>query len=626
MGDLESPQTYGEHYWALELEAKKAYSEVGEKEYGPIIAQLFAANGWNDILPPALKPLFDILKEPPSPSWDEIQKPFLGIISRAVALTGGEQMAKPFEYEANEKYLQERIDANTAVTLFQRRQITESLYKHRMHTAGFADDEAEHLNKSRLPYPSPTELIRYGRYNSSPDSPKAFVWELFDIPPDNWNMWEWLSFQKPTTEQVQTMFRRGSWDNARSITELTKLGWQGDDRNILLELAHELPNAMLLMQGDIYGGIRGDALVADVVKAGIHPDYAGRYIDGVLTKPNTADIIAHQLRFDSSLSGLDEELLKTGIHPDYLELYKTLAYPIPPVNDLITMAVREAFTPDIAARFGQYQDLPKEYVEAAQKKGVSKEWAERYWAAHWDLPSIQQGFAMLHRGIIGESDLNMLLRALDIMPFWRDKLMALSYKPLTRVDVRRMNQLGTLDESGVKKAYQDGGYNDYNAGRMTDFTIRYNRRVLSGFTPRDAVNAYINRLIESGECQNLLIKIGVKSSEIGNILNLASNKRAWKMKTERMDAISNLYRKGKLDIGQARSELSSLGLGSDYVKTLLEQWDSKSEAEKTATFTNAQTLKLFTAKLIDEPRAREELVLLGFNTERIDLLIKSVSI
>jgi len=626
MANLESPQTYGEYWWAMQLEATKAFSEVGEQQYGPVIAQIFADAGWDEMAPTPLSHLFDILKEPPSPSWDEIQKPFLGVVSRAVALAGGEQMAKPFEYEAREKFLAERIDANTAVTLFQRKKITEDLYNHRMHTAGFADDEARHLNKSRLPYPSPTELIRYGRYNSSPDNPKAFVWELFDIPPDDWNMWEWLSYQKLSTEQTQQLFRRGNFDEALAITELSKLGWMGGDRKALLDLAYEVPNAMLLLQGDIFQGVRGDALTADVVTAGIHPDFAQRYIDGVLSKPDTADIIAHQLRFDPTLNGLDDELTKIGVHPNYLPLYKTLAYPIPPVNDLITMAVREAFTPDIARRFGQYQDLPSEYVEAAQQKGLSKEWAERYWAAHWDLPSIQQGFAMLHRGIINEADLSMLLRALDIMPFWRDKLMQLSYKPLTRVDVRRMHQLGTLDDAGVKKAYRDVGYNDYNADKMTDFTIRYNRRVLSGFTQRDAVTAYINRLIEAGECRNLLASIGTKSDEIPNILSLASNKREWKMKTERIDAISNLYRKGKYDYGQARSLLSGLGLAGDYVKTLLEQWEAKSEAEKTATFTNAQTLKLFGAKLIDEDRAREELTLLGFNQERKDLLIKSVSI
>ncbi|GAH93918.1 unnamed protein product, partial [marine sediment metagenome] len=41
---------------------------------------------------------------------------------------------------------------------------------------------------------------------------------------------------------------------------------------------------------------------------------------------------------------------------------------------------------------------------------------------HWSLPSPSQGFEMLHRGVIDEAELNMLLRALDIMPFWREKL------------------------------------------------------------------------------------------------------------------------------------------------------------------------------------------------------------
>jgi len=289
------------------------------------------------------------------------------------------------------------------------------------------------------------------------------------------------------------------------------------------------------------------------------------------------------------------------------------------------MAVREVFTPEIAQRFGQYEGLPSDYVEAAEKKGLSKLWAERYWAAHWTLPSIQQGFGMLHRGIIGEPDLRLLMRALDIMPYWRDKLMQLSYKPLTRVDVRRMHLLGTLDEAGVNRAYRDVGYNDRNAGLMTDFTVRYNRRSLAGFTQRDVIKAYINRLIESGHATSILREIGIKSTEIPNIMRLATLKREWKHKDETIDAIRNRYTKGTRSLVQTRGALSQLGIASDYVETLLAQWEPKAEAERVATFTNAQTLKLFTMHLIDEDRARNELLLLGYNSERRDLLIRSVT-
>jgi len=623
--DIENPKTFGDYYWAAEVEAKRLRSEQHEKAYSPVVVGYIGAIGIPENTPDALVKFLEHLQNPQDPDWDDLQRMFLGTVSRGVALAGGEQMAKPFEYEAAEKYLNSRIKAETAVTLFQRKKITQDFYDHRMHSDGYADSESLHLYKSMQPYPSVPELIRYGRYNSDAENPKTFVWSLFDVQPDDWEMWNWLSIQKLSTEQVQNVYRRGGWDKNRAGLELSRLGWPLEEREALINLAYQLPNAMLLTQGNLLQGLSQTEMIDDIAKAGIHPSYAEKYFDGVLTKPNTQDLIAWQLRLDPSLSGLDDELRRTGVHPSYFDVYKTLAHPIPPINDLITMAVREVFTPAIASRFGQYEGLPAAYVEAAEKKGLTKEWAERYWAAHWTLPSVQQGFAMLHRGIINQADLGLLMRALDIMPFWRDKLMQLSYKPLTRVDVRRMHLLGTLDESGVRRAYQDVGYNERNAGLMTDFTVRYNRRSLAGFTPRDALSAYINQFIEAGQTTSILRDIGVKGTEIPNMMRLAGYKREWKYKTERIAAIGNLYKKGKYDYPTARSKLTQLGLSSATVKTQLEQWEPSAEAERTATFTNAQTLKMFTMGLIDEERARAELHLLGFDDERKDLLIKSVT-
>ena len=621
--DIENPKTFGDYYWAAEVEAKRLRSEQHEQSFGPVIRAYLASIGIPDKTPPAISDLLDKLSNPKEPDFDDLQRMFLGTVSRGVALAGGEQMAKPFEYEAAEKYLNTRIKAETAATLFQRKKITQDFYDHRMHSDGYADTESVHLYKSMQPYPSIQELIRYGRYNSDAENPKAFVWTLFDVQAEDWEMWNWLSIQKLSTDQVQTVYRRGGWDKNRATLELARLGWPLEEREALINLAYQLPNAMLLVQGNLLQGVSQTDMIEDIAKAGIHPSYAEKYFDGVLTKPNTQDLVEWQLRIDPSLEGLDDELRKTGIHPSYFDVYKTLAHPIPPVQDLITMAVREAFTPEIASRFGQYEGLPPEYVEAASKKGLTKEWAERYWAAHWTLPSIQQGFGMLHRGIINQADLGLLMRALDIMPFWRDKLMQLSYKPLTRVDVRRMHLLGTLDEGGVKKAYQDVGYNDRNASLMTDFTVRYNRRSLAGFSPRDALAAYINQFIEAGQTTSILRDIGVKGSEIPNMMRLAGYKRDWKNKTERIAAIGNLYKKGKYDKNITRSKLSQLGLPGGVVNTQLEQWEPSAEAERTATFTNAQTLKLLTTGLIDETRARSELELLGFDDERRDLLILS---
>jgi hypothetical protein len=80
---------------------------------------------------------------------------------------------------------------------------------------------------------------------------------------------------------------------------------------------------------------------------------------------------------------------------------------------------------------------------------------------------------MLHRGVISKEELTLLLRALDVMPFWREKLVQISYAPYTRVDVRRMYTLGILSEQDVFKAYKDLGYDDEKARNLTLFTTRY---------------------------------------------------------------------------------------------------------------------------------------------------------
>jgi len=622
--DIQNPKTFGDYYWAAQVDADKVIHEQHEQALKGPISAFFEGMGFNEIIPPELAELISQLKDPQQPSFDDLQRMFLGTISRGVALAGGDQMAKPFEYQAAIKFQQTRITPEPAMLLRQRKKIDDDLYYGRMQSGGYSEAEAFHLYQSTMPYPSVPELIRYSRYNTDAENPQAGVLDKFDLPVTDWEMWDWLSVQKLSTEQVQAVYRRGGWEKDRAILELSRLGWPLDEREMLIELAYQLPNAMLLVQGDLLQQVPREEIILDIAKAGIHPIYADKYFDGVLTKPNTQDLISWQLRLDPSLKALDTELEKVGIHPDYFEAYKTLAHPIPPVQDLITMAVREAFTPAIAGRFGQYEGLPSEFVEAAEKKGLTKEWAERYWAAHWTLPSVGQGFEMLHRGIIDKNDLNLLMRALDIMPFWRDRLMQVSYKPLTRVDVRRMHLLGTLDEAGVKKAYLDVGYDDKNAALMTDFTVRYNQRSLSGFTPRDAMTAYINQYIDSSEASSILRDIGVKSAEIPNMMKLAAHKRAWKYNTERTQAIGNLYKKGKYDLAKAQSELSQLGLSAAIVQTQLQQWEPSSEAEREATFTNAQTLKLLTMGLISEPRAVQELQLLGYNNERINLLITSV--
>ncbi len=391
--------------------------------------------------------------------------------------------------------------------------------------AGFEPLEAQFQYDAMRPYPSIPDLVLYSRYHGDATAPFQEFQEWFDISPREWPVWKWLAQQRLTTEQITTLFKRGHIEENELYSRLTEVGWPADTSDFITELGWTIPNSMLLVQGGLQQELETDLILRDISVGDISPKYAQKYLDAILTKPASQDLVAYNLRIDPSLNTLPEQLRKIGIHPDYAHIYQELAYQIPPVADIITMAVREAFTPAIAEKFGQYQDYPKDLETWGMKKGLSADWTKRYWAAHWSLPSTQQGFEMLHRGVIDKDELDMLLRALDVMPFWRNKLTDIAYRRLSRVDIRRMYRVGVLDEREVLEAYLELGYNERDAERMGEFTIRQVLATQSKFTSGDILSAYAKYMITRPEAKDLLEVVGIKSENMEFILSTADYKR-----------------------------------------------------------------------------------------------------
>jgi len=579
--------------------------------------------GIADVLPDELTGLFSEIEAPAGAFLGEVGGRFVSEVADGAVSKTTSPLMESIGYLSYMKWPTKKLSTASTAQLFSRKRISEEFFLERFRMGGFEPIEAQFQYESQLPYPSVPDLVLYSRYHGDTDAPFGEFQKWFDIPAREWPVWKWLALQRLTTLQVQTLFRRGLITEPELLNKLAQIGWADTDSLLVEELGWTIPNAMLLVQGDLQQGKPDTDIIADISIADINPVYAQQYLDAILTKPASQDLVAYQLRKDPSLAGLDSDLRKIGIHPDWIDVYKTLAYPIPPVADIITMAVREAFSPDIAARFGQYEDYPPEFEEWATKKGLSKEWSQRYWAAHWALPSAQQGFQMLHRGVITREELDLLLRALDVMPFWRDKLTKIAFKRLTRVDIRRMYRVGVLTEEQVYEAYLELGYNERDAKRMSDFTVKQTLATQSKFTARDIVSAYSNYIITNSEARELLREVGVKDENIEFIIKTADYKREWELTESRIEAIHNLYRQCKYDSDKTRSELLKLDLPAERVDVLMEKWYLDEKDKPSKLWTPAQTLGFIKDGLITEVRGRKELTDIGFDPEHINVYLKA---
>ena len=302
----------------------------------------------------------------------------------------------------------------------------------------------------------------------------------------------------------------------------------------------------------------------------------------------------------------------------------SLAGYIPTVPDFIRMAVREVFTPDIRTRYGLDQDYPSELTGLAQKAGLNPDYAKDYWAAHWELPSISQGFEMYHRGIISRDEVIELLRSLDVMPFWRDKILELSESPFTRVDVRRMFKLGVLSFEEVVKAYKDLGYSDDKAGKLAEFVqvdIMEEERNLS---KTEVTVLYREGVISRDEAVTFLGDLGYPDSHVAFILSLEDMRLAGEKFRMIKSTVKRRYVRGLVDRNDVVVLLSKVGISSREIETSVEAWDLEKE-EISSLPTKAEIFRFFKKGIVSEVEVRDMLKKLGYDDRFVGWYIKDLT-
>ena len=213
-----------------------------------------------------------------------------------------------------------------------------------------------------------------------------------------------------------------------------------------------------------------------------------------------------------------------GFNPERIDVQKELRVRLPGIGDVIRFAVREAFYPDYVARYGLDKEYPPELTAYGVKLGYLEETLKYNWFSHWELPSLGMGYEMLHRGIITPPDLDSLFMAHDIIPWWRERLLGLSFRVYTRVDVRRMYRENVLDRAGVKRAYLDLGYDPEKAENMTRFTIAYYEHGDRAYTTTEILKGYRTGQLSADSAIELLMDLDYTEDHAAYALSLEDHR------------------------------------------------------------------------------------------------------
>lgn len=375
------------------------------------------------------------------------------------------------------------------------------------------------------------------------------------------------------SQDLWNLYHRDLIDVNKFMEELRHRGYTPEQITQIIQLGWQLLGAGDLVELWRRGLLSNVELVARLRDHGYTEERTREIME--VGRPLTAreDLVNLFWRGELDDYTFAERLLQFGYTDAQIAEVLKLTQRIPGPADLISMAVREAFRPDLIEQYQYLAEYPAEFGEWMKKQGLSEEWAQRYWVAHWALPSLTMAYEMYHRRIIEEGDLDRLFAISDIAPFWRDKLKSAAYTPLTRVDVRRMFGMGVLDRTDVYNSYLDLGYSPENAERMTQFTERYESTEDREQTKADILSAYRAGILSRDAAKEQLTGIGYPEEWVEYYVLLEEWKAYQDLLKQEVDILQDQYIDGVLTRTDVFALLGEWNLPSAQIENYLEQWD-----------------------------------------------------
>lgn len=315
---------------------------------------------------------------------------------------------------------------------------------------------------------------------------------------------------------------------------------------------------------------------------------------------------------------------------------------MPSVSDIVRFMVRDADDNEVAKRYGTDDALSTKYGAQLQSwakgQGITDDVMKYYWRSHWEIPSNTALFEMLHRlrpnrtgqglsgGItVSQQDIKDALVVNDVLPFWAERLMEISYKPLTRTDAQRAYFIDALSENELKDSYLDLGYNEDNADRLVRFTnqLKSKRKQTTGGTEKatSVIKYYKSWLIGDTEAKQRLKNGGLSEKAASEALQIASVQRKNDSQIKCIAGVKSQYKRYIIDDIEARRDLTDLGMALENVGPLVNNWRCE-RASKPKELSASQVCEAYQNNLINDVEYRRRLGAIGYQEDEAGILLE----
>jgi len=262
-----------------------------------------------------------------------------------------------------------------------------------------------------------------------------------------------------------------------------------------------LPEAYRLADMAAKGLMGDETYYGAMAENGLPADWALRYKQAQHIFPDIGTLLALWRRDIIEKSDVDSALNRMGYTPNYVAPILWLKDVIPPLQDLIRMAVREAFGSHT------YEEQMPALKSWGAKMGLTNEWVENYWYAHWERIPLREMYSNLWRGYWTEAQFNRMLRIKDVHPDDRKAILDVAYLPPSIREMGYGYDMGVYDRADIVRYRKWGGMSPPDAEKAADSLIRYRVSAEIEAVRREWLWQFANGKIEIEEYMQALLDL-----------------------------------------------------------------------------------------------------------------------
>lgn len=336
--------------------------------------------------------------------------------------------------------------------------------------------------------------------------------------------------------------------------------------------------------------------------------------------PNT--VLTAWRRDKEGYEWLLKDLEHQGLDPARIAALKfaTLFYPSP--QDLINWQAKEVYEPKMREKYGLEDELSELEREPFYKAGVGDEQIANYWVAHWIHPAFREITDMLHRGLITDQDVYDWYRLVEIPPYWRNNLTAISWDLPNRIELRMMARYGLVDKQFLVDQLEKVGLQEEYRSIAADMMLAMGIRT-------DIAARYSKGWLNASEVRMELEKSGLDPQVVERMyMWIVQNNAGDRVAKEKDLTVTDIYRgvkKNTITRQEAQQLLVELGYDDKEAAFKLAvnvPTEEEMAASEARSLTKTEVIKAYKLGQIDRAEATQRLVEIRYKPEDAEFLLQ----